>query len=268
MGRAARRWALVGLAAGASCGFGSDGDTTGAMLGSGPSSPDGGTTAADGSGASDDATVTGDGTGGMMTGVGSITSPTSGPAEDSGADSSGDGSMETTGGTTVDPCANPPAETYQFDLSFATLSPDIQTGTHGTWGQYGYSVTPNAGVISFPFTVACPAVFRAFAFVYDDEPLGVDISQADSLRAKVDNGNYKLWAYGCQPLVGGWGWREVRDNGALCQGGAMSWTLSAGSHAIHFQNVEGGSAGNNGDDPGNVAALAHVIVTSDPAFTP
>ena len=270
MRRAARRGALVVLATiSAACGFGSDGDTTGAVLGSGMSAADGGTSAADGGSATGgDDVMTGDGTGATMTGVGSITSPASGPSEDSGAESTGDGSMDTTTGQPADPCANAPFETYEFDLSAATLSPEIQTGNAAGIGAYGYSVQANAGVMSFPFTVVCPAVFQAFALVYDDAPLGIDPTQADSLRVKVDNGSNEVWQYGCQPDAGFWGWRAVRDSAGICQGTNRSWQLTTGSHAIHFQNVEAGQAGNNGNDPGNVAALARVIITSDPSFSP
>lgn len=274
MDKAVRHWTLVGLAAAAACGFGSDGDTTGAVLGSGMSATDGdgdgdGT---DGGSIGGNAGASGDGTGGSMSGAGSITSPTSGMSDDGMADSTDDGVADD-GPPMGGPCDNPPTETFTFTMADAIVNGPMNMGIHPTHGLYMYSTTPNAGVVSFLFDPQCAGTFFAWAFAYDDDALSaLSSDQADVFRVKIDNGSGQLWRYGCQSQIGSpWMWRKVSDNGATCvldNSGSVSWNLAETPHTIHFENVEAGSAGNDGNDPGNVAAISHVVVTNDPNFSP
>jgi hypothetical protein len=225
----------------------------------------------DGSGPAADGTA--EGTGGM-TGVGSITTPTS---EDDGtgdADSTGVPVDETSTGEPPDPCANPPAQTIAIEVSAATVHAPMTTGTHPTHGVYAYSAVSNDGEVSFPFATDCEDTWRAWAFIYDQDPGFSTQTDPDSFDVWLDESGATLWVYGCQndaifPAPPQWSWQSVNDTG-LCvfENDPIEFTLPAGPHAMHFRNIEGGSAGNGGSDPGNVAAIARIVITNDPGFTP
>jgi hypothetical protein len=258
---------LAPLLGAAACGFGSAGGGSGAQLGQ--EGDDGGT----GGTATEVATDgTADGTAATSgaTGAGSVTDPGTGsPGVD--ATDSGDESGGSTGGP-IDPCNPAPQEIYDFPMSSAIVNGPVTGGTHNVWGEYLFSETAGQGSMSFLFSSQCPGDFFAWAVAYDDDALdALSSSSADVFRIKIDNGSGNSWSYGCQSQFGvPWKWRAAQDNGAVCIDNSerMHWTLAPGPHTIHFENIEGGQSTGTGNDPGNVAALAHVIVTNDPAFSP
>ena len=269
---------LVALALGG-CGFGTPG---GGSVMSSPLGDAGGMTsdgstdgetesqvADEGSGPAGDGTA--DGTGGM-TGIGSITTPTS---DDAGTDedgSSGEPIDGTTTGDPPDPCANPPVQHIAIEVSAATINAPMTKGTHPSHGEYAYSAQSSQGVVSFPFATDCQDTWRAWAFIYDDDPGFFGSPDPDSFTVWLDESGTTPWIYGCQ--TGGifppkWSWQTVNDTGlCVAENAPIEFTLAAGPHAMHFRNIEGGSAGNGGDDPGSVAAIARIVITNDPAFSP
>ena len=271
---------LVLVPALSACGFGTpgggsvmtsqlgDGDegTTGDM---GEDATTGGQAVDDASGPGGDASA--DGTAGM-TGVGSITSPTSDDG-DSGS-SSGEPVDATTTGMPPDPCANPPLETFTIEVSAATVTAPMVTGTHPTHGVYAFSSQADAGTVSFPFATDCEQTWRAWAFVYDEDPGFSTQTDPDSFDVWLDETGSTLWVYGCQndaifPAPSQWQWVSVNDTG-LCvfENDPITFTLPAGPHAMHFRNVESGTAGDGASNPGVVAAIARVVITNDPNFSP
>jgi hypothetical protein len=190
--------------------------------------------------------------------------------EDAASASSGpaDGDDATTGAP-VDPCESPPPVTFEFDATQAMLSGPMLLDTSVTEGPYAYSEVAGQGQASFQFLVPCQAEFRVFGRVFDPGvgASAIDFSDPDSYFVAFDGEGDSEWWYGCQTfddgLLGGvWAWVPVLDN-PLCSGGELRRTLSPGTHLLHLTNRE---AGNHAS--ANVAAVARVVVTSDPAFVP
>ena len=186
------------------------------------------------------------------------TSSSTGPADD------GD---ETTG-SPADPCENPPPVTFEIDVTQAMLAAPMQLGDSPSEGPYAYSETAEQGRASFEFQVPCEAEFRAWARVYDPG-VGVDWLEPgpDSFFVSVDGEDTTEWWYGCQTadagaFGGAWTWELLMDN-PYCIASDFRRTLSPGTHLLHLTNREGGAHGMN-----NVAAVARVVVTSDPTYVP
>lgn len=186
------------------------------------------------------------------------TSSSTGPADD------GD---ETTG-PPVDPCESPPPVTFEIDVTQALLAPPMQLGADASEGPYAYSESADEGRASFEFQVPCQAEFRAWARVYDP---GVGANALDpgpdSFFVSFDGESTTEWRYGCQmadaaAFGGAWSWEPVVEN-ACFFASELRRTLSPGTHLLHLTNRESGDHSMN-----NVAAVARVVVTSDPSYVP
>jgi hypothetical protein len=273
----AARWLALALSG---CGFGTPGG--GSVMSSPLGDAGDGTHGSAGDATTDSQTVdagsgpggdgTADGTGGI-TGVGSITSPTSDDGSEEGG-SSGEPIDATTTGVPPDPCANPPIQHIVLEVSAATVSAPMVTGTHPTHGVYAYSPQDGQGTVSFPFATDCEDTWRAWALIYDQDPGFSTMTDPDSFDVWLDESGSTLWIYGCQndaifPPPPQWSWQSVNDTG-LCafENSPMEFTLGPGPHAMHFRNEEPGTPGNGGDDPGVVAAIAEIIITNDASWSP
>lgn len=169
-------------------------------------------------------------------------------------------------GVDVDPCA---PYTLEIDAAHAMLAAPMQLDTSVGEGTYAYSEVANQGRASFQFTLPCEAEVRAWARVYDPG-VGIDaidFTDPDSFLVAFDGEGDTQWWYGCETaddaLFGGaWAWVTLMDN-PYCIGNQFRRTLSAGTHLLHLTNRE---AGNH--DAARVAAVARVVVTTDPAYAP
>jgi hypothetical protein len=188
------------------------------------------------------------------------------PSSDASTGPADDGD-ETTG-PPVDPCESPPPVTFEIDVTQAVLAAPMQLGESPSEGPYAYSETAEQGRASFELQVPCQAEFRAWARVYDP---GVGANALDpgpdSFYVSFDGESTTEWWYGCQmtdaaAFGGAWSWEPVVDN-PYCFASDFRRTLSPGTHLLHLTNRE------NGDHAMiNVAAVARVVVTSDPAYVP
>jgi hypothetical protein len=174
-----------------------------------------------------------------------------------------------TTGSPVDPCETPAPFTVEIDVTDALLTAPMQLGTSPTEGSFAYSEVANQGRASFQFQVPCQAEFRAWARVYDPGvgASALDFSDPDSFTVAFDGEADTEWWYGCQMVdaafIGGaWSWEPLMDN-AWCANDEFRRTLSPGTHLLHLGNREAGDLG-----IASVAAVAHVVVTSDPAYAP
>lgn len=181
----------------------------------------------------------------------------------------GDHDNGTTG--VVDECADPP----QFVLSIpadqavlvAPMMLDAQNGT-----PYAYSETAQMGTASFTFEVPCPQQYWFHGFVYDGTPGQWDLSGdngADSYAVEIAGTNAG-WFYGCQTgglLVPQWQWQPISSNaGCIIADDKVVVALPAGEHTLTLFNNEAGT--NGADDPGTAAAIAALVVTNDPNYSP
>lgn len=218
-----------------------------------------------GSGASDAATAAGSGqaddavTGGATDGADDASSSLGG--DDEGDDAST--------GPPVDPCEGAPPVTFEIDVTQAMIAAPMQLDDSPTEGPYAYSEVANQGQASFQFLVPCQAEFSVWARVYDPGvgADGLSLTDPDSYLVAFDGEGDTEWWYGCQTydaafLGSVWAWEPVRDN-PFCASGDFRRTLSPGTHLLHLTNRE---AGNHAS--ANVAAVARVVVTSDPAYAP
>lgn len=238
-------------------------DTYGVGSGSGamPGATDDTSTA---SGASDASTAAGSGQADDAVTVGATDGADD--ASSSGVDDEGD---DATTGPPVDPCEAPAPVTFEIDVTQAVIAAPMQLDVSVSEGPYAYSEVANQGQASFQFLVPCQAEFRVWARVYDPGvgADGLTFTDPDSYLVAFDGEADTEWWYGCQTydadLFGSvWAWEPVRDN-PICIDGDFRRTLSPGTHLLHLTNRE---AGNHAS--ANVAAVARVVVTSDPAYAP
>lgn len=252
------RGALGALLAVSACGFDTSGlgTATGAGVGQGsdPSSsagePETSTGGSTGQAEGDATSSSGEGP----------SDPSSAGAEDDADDTAGD-----TTGPAIDPCADPLPVTFEIDVTQALLEAPMQLAVSPTEGTYAYSEVADQGRVSFQFSVPCQAEFRAWARVYDPNVLA--LTDPDAFAVAFDGEANAEWWYGCQTIYSGgigatWAWVPLTEN-PLCIAEDFRRTLSPGTHLLHLTNLE---AGNHAS--ANVAAVARVVVTSDPAFMP
>jgi len=205
------------------------------------------------------------------TGVGSgqADGDTTEPGPDETSSSSGPSGDDATTGPYVDPCESPAPFTVEITVMDAMLAGPMQIGMSDTEGHYAYSEVAGQGRASFELQLPCPAEVRAWARVYDPGVglSAIDWSDPDSFRVAFDGEDDIAWWYGCQmadvAIAGSaWGWEPVLDND-WCDGGELRRMLSAGTHLLHLTNLEPGNHAS-----ASMAAVARVVVTSDPAYVP
>jgi hypothetical protein len=122
--------------------------------------------------------------------------------------------------------------------------------------------------------VELPVAGRFYLHALAWEPvLGGDHGDADSFFVYVDQGEEKLWHFGCQNelmpahvLVDNWSWQPVlhlANADSDCEVEPdLWWDLDAGAHQIVFRNRE------NAGDPDTAARLARVVITNQPDWRP
>jgi hypothetical protein len=256
--------ASLAVLAASACGFDTSGLGTATGAGVGPGSPTSSSgeleTSTGGSTGQAEADAEADGTSSLGEGPGDPSS--------SGADEGGD---DTTTGPAIDPCANPAPVTFEIEAMQAMLFGPMQLGVSPSEGTYAYSEDANQGQASFEFSVPCQAEFRAWARVYDPG-VGADgwsAADPDSYFVAFDGDDDSQWLYGCDTfddaLYGAvWAWVPLTARqSCLLDSDDFRRTLSPGTHLLHLTNREAGDHA-----MANVAAVARVVVTSDPAFVP
>ncbi len=182
-------------------------------------------------------------------------------------------------GPPADPCDNPPLVTIEISADQAILNDNMHLGDiGGEVGDYAYSEAELSGRASFGFLVDCQDEYRAWAYVHDPVtgPFALGFwGDPDSFRVSFDAdvGTRASWLYGCELNAIGkggatWAWLPATDN-EWCDGPPfITWVLDPGPHAFHMTNREAGTHMVSGSEIGEVAAVARVIITNDPGFTP
>ncbi len=190
-------------------------------------------------------------------------------SRDTTSGSAGDADGSGSEGPNTDPCADPAPFTVEINATHALLEPPMQSGTSMTEGAYVYSEASNSGRASFQFQLPCAAEVRAWARVYDPGvgASAVGFGDPDSYLVAFDGDEPKEWWYGCQtidagPYAGAWAWANMIDN-PWCVESDFRRTLSSGTHLLHLTNREPGD-----QSSGYVAAVARVVITTDPAYSP
>lgn len=246
--------ALLALLCGAACGFNASGLGTAS----------GGVVGHDGTGSS-----TGDVEGSSSAGTDQADADATAGPDTAGEPSSSGPDGDGTTGPGVDPCANPMPFTVEIEASQAVLSGPMQLGVSMSEGTYAFSEVAGQGRASFEFQLPCEAEVRAWARVYDPG-VGADalgFGDPDSFFVAFDAQSDTAWWYGCQTadagLFGGaWAWPTLSDN-PYCIGDQFRRTLSPGTHLLHLTNREAGNI-----EASRVAAVARVVVSTDPGFSP
>lgn len=198
---------------------------------------------------------------------------TAGPAsgaDDAASSGPGDDGLdgdETTAGPPGE-CDGAPPFTLEIDATQALLAAPMQLGASAEEGIYAYSEVADDGRASFQFVLPCPAEVRAWARVYDPAVGANGLEPGpDSFFVSIDAEDPVEWWYGCQmldaaPYGAAWSWEPLMDN-AYCGADEYRRTLSPGTHLLHLANREAGDHAMS-----RVAAVARVVVTTDPAYAP
>lgn len=196
---------------------------------------------------------------------------------DAGDTTGGSQGTDTGGGTTtgpIDECAGEPDFTMAYTADTAIVVAPMALDHLANNNPYVYSEVAEMGTATFQFEVPCPGNYYFHAFVYDEspgefEPFSVTDNGADSFYVDVE-GVGAVWRYGCQ--TGGilppvWQWQPVLDNLAcVVADDKVIAPLAAGTHTITFLNRESGTNGT--DTPGSAAAIAVLVVTNNPDYSP
>ena len=181
-----------------------------------------------------------------------------------------------TTGPPVDPCNPAPPVMIEVAAGDAMLNASMNLGNVASIGDYLYSESQLAGTASFTFQVECPGEYFAWAFVHDPvtgiTSTGVR-GDPDSYRVRFDNGSFEDWLYGCDLNDFGdsgatWAWLRATQSDVCLSPSAITASLTAGTHVFHMTNREEGNHQVSGQDIGNVAAVARVLITNDPGFSP
>ena len=138
-------------------------------------------------------------------------------------------------------------------------------------GVYAYSEEEGEGAVAVAFEIECGGEYILWALVHDEdtEPFD-DGGNADAYAVRVDGGEEREWSYGCTTFfqVDPWSYERVGLATVLNCGVQedVTYALNAGFHTATFTNLEAGSHG--GNNPGSVAAIARITLTTDPDYIP
>lgn len=185
-----------------------------------------------------------------------------------GADSTTTGSDSGASTTASDPCQPAPFFKVSVVADNATLQNMDLDQLPQPVGPYAYSEVAGEGQATFEFDVDCPGTYSIHGLVYDADQL--TLANADSFEVSVDQGDWHVWPYGCQIGLSPWRYRRVRTDAVedlqclISQ--ELTFSLQAGTHTVTLRNLESGSHG--GTWPGSVAAVARILVTNDPGYSP
>jgi hypothetical protein len=127
------------------------------------------------------------------------------------------------------------------------------------------SYAGQAGTITFDFDLPCATSVEIHALVWDATSGIIQDNDPDSYVVSVDGGPEVVWTYGCGSADvpdQSWLWQRVASSRrTACDDTPLALDLSAGPHELVLLNRESGG--------GTVyAAIAAVVVTSDPSFDP
>ena len=138
-------------------------------------------------------------------------------------------------------------------------------------GAYVFSMVANQGRATFSVNLPQAGRYYAWGLVWEDH-VGGDRGDADSFFVYVDDGEEKLWHFGCgnerhpgPQVFGHWRWQRmlVMPNAdSDCELRDLAFRLSAGEHRIVVRNREGA------DNSAQAARLARLVLTNDPDWTP
>lgn len=256
------------------CTFGSGGVATSTQLGDGES--DGGASTETGSlnhGAGSDDTVGGQ-TGSDDNAPATITTPTGlatddGDDDDSTDDATGD---ETTGTAPVD-CSAPPFYKEIIQATDAFEGPPMQKwplpSVPGM--EIVASEVAEQGTAAFLWNAPCQDDYVLWAYVWDQTE-GASTNDPDSYFIQLDDGGETFWRYGCQTIdildpQPAWHWLRVQESITCLDLQDVTYSTDASMHAFTFRNREAGTYDQD-NPPGEVAAIARILVTNDPTYEP
>jgi hypothetical protein len=138
-------------------------------------------------------------------------------------------------------------------------------------GNYAFSEEENAGAVTVQFEIDCGDDYVLWALVHDEDSDPFDDGgNADSYAVRVDAGVEREWSYGCSTFfqVDPWSYERVGTasllNCAIEE--EVTYALTAGFHTATFRNLEAGTHG--GDNPGSAAAIARIVLTTEPDYIP
>jgi hypothetical protein len=144
----------------------------------------------------------------------------------------------------------------------ALLTPPMQKVQNQAEGTIAFSLVAGEGTAEFTFDINCAGTYHLWARVLDLSP-GVGNGQdPDSFAVSFDGEPKIEWLYGCKTATA-WSWQLVQEQDSIACLGADAYTLDLGSgqHTITLGNLEEGVLD-------KYAAVARVLVTSDPNFVP
>lgn len=211
---------------------------------------------------------------GTTTGTGDLTTSTTGTttssttAPDTTTGTSGTTDDTTTTSTTgPPPCEGMPVKQIELAKDAMVTPPMQKMWSNLDGSEVAYSPQWEAGTATFTFDIDCDGgTFYVWGRVLDYHS-GVNNNDPDSYYVRVDGGPESGWFYGCQTgqLSGGYHWLRVRlgTQGAPCDSYTpLVLQLTPGPHTITLRNREGE------DDGNHVAAVARLLITSDPNYVP
>jgi tRNA A-37 threonylcarbamoyl transferase component Bud32 len=162
--------------------------------------------------------------------------------------------------------------TLTFSIDEAQLVEPMRLYTSPGGEPYAASTVANMGRVELD--VELPNAGRYYLHGLAWEPqLGGERGDADSFFVYVDDGEEKLWHFGCENevmpehvLIDNWAWQPVlhmanADSDCVLDP-ESSWQLDAGRHRIVFRNRE------NAANPETAARLARVVLTNQSGWRP
>ena len=252
------------------CNFGSgEVPGTGAMHGgSDGSGGGGGSSATDGPGSEGTGGATSTGTG---PGVGSLTTPSTGDTTDTDGGAEDESSDTSTGGP-IDACDMTPLPLFTQVITASesiVIAPMSKRAAPVPGGECVASEVADQGTANFLFSAPCTDEYFVWGHVWDSQPNLIKVAKPDSYDVAVDGGSSTEWAYGCQTFgtAAGWRWIPVEESAVCLDPDALRFTIDPGTHTINFHNREAGDF-DQGSPPGEVAAIARILVTNDPTYVP
>ena len=162
--------------------------------------------------------------------------------------------------------------TLTFSIDDALLVEPMRLYTSPGGEPYAASIVANTGRVELNVELSHGGRYYLHGLVWEPD-LGGDRGDADSFFVYVDDGEEKLWHFGCQNqvmpehvLIDNWAWQPVlhmanADSDCVIDL-ELSWQLEAGPHRIVFRNRE------NAANPEAAARLARVVLTNQVDWRP
>jgi hypothetical protein len=157
------------------------------------------------------------------------------------------------------------------DVSAASIEPPMVRAEDAIVGAYVSSAVANRGRVTFDVELPHAGRYWLHGLVWEANE-GGERGDADSFFVYVDDGEERLWHFGCGDqrhdaieLDGGWHWQAVRhmpNSDSDCVLVDLPFQLEAGPHRIVVRNREGA------EDPAIAARLGALVVTNDASWRP